>query len=35
MRTMEFVKIEGRYEIYAVYENGTFIKWLRKLIRNW
>lgn len=35
MRTIVFEKIEGRYEIYGVYENGRFIKWLRKLVRNW
>lgn len=35
MRTVEFIEIDGQHEVYGVYQDGVFIKFLRRLIRNW
>jgi hypothetical protein len=35
MRTTEFIRIEGRFEIWGVYLNGVLLKTVRRLIRNW
>jgi hypothetical protein len=35
MRTTEFVRIEGRFEIWAVKVNGRIVTHLKRLITNW